>query len=42
MLFAALHESVTGPGCVKSRTDAMILFFESAGGSDECQALWKG
>src|SRR5271155_3117674 len=22
--------------------DAMILFFESAGGSDECQALWKG
>ena len=33
--------SATGPGCVKSRTDAMI-FFELAGGSDGCQALWKG
>ena len=29
-----------GPGCVKSRTDAMIL--ESAVWSDECQALWRG
>ena len=30
-----------GPGCVKSRSAAMILF-ESADGSDGCQALRKG
>ena len=31
-----------GPGCVKSRRDVYDSFLKSAGGSDGCQALWKG
>ena len=38
----ALQLVTKGPGCVKSRTDAMIFFLNSAVGSDECQALWRG
>src|SRR5208282_4886859 len=34
--------SAKGPGCVKSRTVCYDSFFESAVGSDGCQALWKG
>jgi hypothetical protein len=34
-LFCAVHESAIGPGCVKSRTDAMILFLNRQAGATD-------